>query len=135
MKTCSKCMAEKQLGDFSKSKRNSDGLSSWCRDCHNESSKIRSKKIRLTEQGRARLRSLNLKWGKANRIKERARMQVLMAVKSGSLVRPKTCEVCGVGCNPHAHHENYAKPLVVKWLCIKCHGKRHREINLETVNK
>ena len=36
----------------------------------------------------------------------------------------KPCEVCG---NPksHGHHEDYSKPLEVKWLCHKHHQLLH----------
>ena len=36
------------------------------------------------------------------------------------------CEVCGER-KTHAHHDDYSKPLEVKWLCKKHHDEHHRE--------
>lgn len=47
------------------------------------------------------------------------------AVASGELVRPGECETCGVECKPVAHHDDYLKPLDVRWLCRPCHGDWH----------
>lgn len=57
------------------------------------------------------------------RHKIRARVNLQAAVRRGDLVR-KPCEKCG---NPksHGHHENYFKPLEVRWLCVTCHAKEH----------
>lgn len=43
------------------------------------------------------------------------------ALRQGELTR-KPCEVCG---NPktHGHHEDYSKPLEVRWLCETHHGE------------
>lgn len=45
------------------------------------------------------------------------------AISSGKLVR-RPCEICG---NPKtdAHHDDYNKPLEVRWLCRSCHKKWH----------
>lgn len=56
---------------------------------------------------------------------------VQKALKAGSIKRPMACEVCrqDVGvCSDgrsklQAHHEDYAKPLDVKWVCPNCHRK------------
>lgn len=45
------------------------------------------------------------------------------ALKKGTLVRPGRCENCGKECKPHAHHDDYAKPLEVRWLCPPCHRR------------
>ncbi len=66
----------------------------------------------------------------SERVKERARAEVQKAVADGRLVRPSLCEKCGKppkrGRQILAHHDDYNKPLDVRWLCDKCHGKVHR---------
>ncbi len=48
------------------------------------------------------------------------------ALRNGSVIRPGSCEDCGIACVPHGHHDDYAKPLDVRWLCAKCHAAVHR---------
>lgn len=60
----------------------------------------------------------------------KARIKVGNAIAKGKL-KPKPCERCSFPFGVHAHHEDYSKPLDVVWLCVKCHGERHREINEE----
>src|SRR5262252_9196431 len=52
---------------------------------------------------------------------------VVMAIKKGTLVRPESCEECGKKCKPHAHHDDYRRPVDVRWLCPACHGAWHKE--------
>lgn len=54
----------------------------------------------------------------------RAHGAVQRAMKSGELVR-KPCEECGER-RSHAHHDDYAKPLEVRWLCPIHHKAWHR---------
>ena len=49
------------------------------------------------------------------------------ALSSGKLVR-QPCEVCNEP-RSQAHHDDYSKPLDVKWLCVKHHAERHVELN------
>ncbi|MDP7162178.1 MAG: hypothetical protein QF792_01630 [Phycisphaerae bacterium] len=56
-----------------------------------------------------------------NRDKTLAHAMVKAAVMLGVLVR-RPCEVCGArpgegGQRIYAHHEDYARPLEVRWLC------------------
>ena len=54
------------------------------------------------------------------------------AIRKGKLV-PQPCEACGTtakrinGANYIcAHHDDYNKPLEVRWLCQKCHYEWHK---------
>lgn len=78
---------------------------------------------------RARYWQRSANWRAANTLKRKAHILVGNAVKGGHMKRPAACTACGCRCVPHAHHEDYTKPLEVTWLCKPCHGKRHQEIN------
>lgn len=45
--------------------------------------------------------------------------------KAGKLPK-QPCELCGA-VKAQAHHEDYFKPIDVRWLCATCHRKLHRE--------
>lgn len=56
-------------------------------------------------------------------IKIRAREKCAYAVLIGQIVK-QPCE-CGAE-QSEAHHDDYSKPLDVRWLCKPCHGAAHR---------
>jgi hypothetical protein len=47
------------------------------------------------------------------------------AIKSGSMSRGP-CEVCGTTEGVHGHHDDYERPLDVRWLCYEHHLSLHR---------
>lgn len=55
-----------------------------------------------------------------------AHNKVKYALKTGKLIKG-VCEVCGTP-EVHAHHDDYAKPLDVRWLCVKHHAILRRDI-------
>lgn len=64
--------------------------------------------------------------------KERAHNIVEKAVLYGRIFRPANCEQCGSGSvfkdgrsGIQAHHDDYDKPLSVRWLCQQCHHEWH----------
>ena len=63
-------------------------------------------------------------WRKRNAVKYSAHLAVQRGLKNGELVRQR-CEVCG---HPRtdAHHDDYAAPLQVRWLCRQHHVRLHR---------
>lgn len=56
--------------------------------------------------------------------KTKARAAVARAVRAGVLVK-QPCAVCGFGGRVHAHHNDYSKPLEVRWLCQAHHTEVH----------
>lgn len=56
-------------------------------------------------------------------VKIHARAAANNAVRDGLIAR-MPCQVCG---RPKAqmHHEDYSKPLDVRWLCFPCHTELH----------
>lgn len=55
-----------------------------------------------------------------------AHQMVTLAIKSG-LLTPAPCEVCSTEVNINAHHDDYTKPLEVRWLCRRHHAAWHRK--------
>lgn len=89
---------------------------------------------------RARTKGTNYCPGKCSRIRERAygiqhrakfsherRRAVSLtngAIERGEL-KPQPCEVCGTKIFVVAHHDDYAKPLDIRWLCRSDHKIHH----------
>lgn len=58
--------------------------------------------------------------------RRRAVAAVNRAIKRGDMVRGE-CEGCGTDVKVQGHHEDYDRPLDVRWLCAPCHAKEHYE--------
>ena len=73
-------------------------------------------------------RIYNKKWRHTHGYKrDNVRARVFWAIKKGKLFR-KPCVICGE-LKVQAHHEDYDKPLEVRWLCNKHHRARHQAIH------
>lgn len=70
-------------------------------------------------------RKYTIKYRETNPKKFAAHQAIRKAIKSGVLV-PGECEICGDG-QVHGHHDDYDKPLVVRWLCVEHHKAWHLE--------
>jgi len=64
-----------------------------------------------------------------NHFKSTATRAVANAVRTGALI-PQPCTECGA--KAEAHHEDYTKPLDVRWLCPHHHRLRHIDMRNET---
>lgn len=53
-----------------------------------------------------------------------ARNKVKHLCRVGKMQRGD-CEYCGKP-NAEAHHEDYSRPLDVRWLCRQCHSLEHK---------
>ena len=80
----------------------------------------------LTEAGKVRLSAGKMAWIARNPEKRAAHITLGNAVRDGKVIKPKRCNRCGEGGRLHAHHEDYAKPLAVEWLCSPCHKAEHK---------
>lgn len=66
-------------------------------------------------------------------VKTNARWRTRNALYAGILKRPDTCEACGQTPKrapgaPHpieSHHDDYTKPMEIRWLCRPCHQRHH----------
>lgn len=91
----------------------------FCRRCEAE---------RVKRQGLIAGHECKREWDKRNPIKRKAHKTVENALLSGRLSR-KPCETCGRQ-KVQAHHDDYNKPLDVRWLCSSCHHQHHHQIRL-----
>lgn len=55
--------------------------------------------------------------------RRRANTAVSNAVRDGRLVK-QPCGDCGAPV-AQAHHDDYDRPLAVRWLCTRCHAATH----------
>lgn len=76
-----------------------------------------------TEQGREAGRRAKRDWCDRNPAKRKAQYAAGNAIRDGRLVR-QPCEICGA--RAQAHHDDYSKPLDVRWLCPKHHTEWHK---------
>ena len=73
------------------------------------------------------------KWRKTHklfglaRIKDIARHYARVYVVRGK-IKKTGCEICGKKNHLHAHHEDYSKPLAVRWFCEKHHLQLHGKL-------
>lgn len=152
MKECFKCHEVKPLSEFYKHKQMKDGRLNKCKDCSKKdvSSNYRNnidhykeyEKSRAnlphrvkaredyakTDEGIKRGNEAKNNWTRRNPIKRMASTIVGNAVRGGKIHKPSNCESCNSEPSRlHGHHDDYAFPLVVRWLCPGCHNKWHKE--------
>ncbi len=149
VKLCSMCKTEKSASEFHKNKELKSGLRSACKQCCKKYTANQEIK-RKTPEGRAKKRAWSRTRTASDRMRERARRHsvkriqqypekeaarnaVRCALRRGDMVRPEACEVCNAiplkgkdgRSYIHGHHDDYSKPLEVRWLCTECHAKYH----------
>lgn len=134
IKHCLTCNTDKPCSDFQLRAASKDGLSAKCRDCAKEYDRKRAmlphrvkarEQYQKTEAGREALARARKKFIECNPKKRAAQIAVGNALRDGK-INSSPCEVCG---NPkaQAHHDDYNKPLEVRWLCTTHHSQWHKE--------
>lgn len=107
MSICSKCGKRHSRGRGGKNPY----PASYCAACHAEYTKAKRKS-----------------WDSLNPEQKRrsnARAYANVYLRRGKLKR-LPCEVCGAWAQ--MHHDDYSKPLEVRWLCRRHHGHHHAVI-------
>ena len=148
MKKCFKCLEVKPLDQFYKHPRMADGYVNKCKECNKKDVRENYRenidhyqqyeKLRLHAPHRVKARQgyKNLEAKKRGQISYRIRYpeKFLAHCMVNNAVRDKRlfkqpCEVCGKT-KVHAHHDDYYKPMEVRWLCKKHHLEVHGKIDL-----
>lgn len=154
MKTCFKCQEEKHESEFYRHPRMADGRLGKCIECtkadvnrnrkekadyYQEYDRMRfyrdyGKRCKAASawslKNKEAAQRVKAKYAAQNPQKRKAQSAVSNAIRSG-LIKRRPCVRCGSAKRVHGHHEDYDKPLDIVWLCSKCHGLRHAEINEE----
>ena len=151
-KNCFKCGKEKDLSEFYAHKMMKDGRLNKCKECtkvdvqsnyrknidhykeYERGRAMANHRVQLraayakTDSGKDANARAGIRWRQSNRIKRGANIIVGNAVRGGVISKPDKCEACGSSPSRlNGHHDDYAFPLVVRWLCPGCHAKWHRE--------
>lgn len=145
---CTKCGETKPVGEFYRQYKMASGYLSKCKTCtKRDVRENRAKKIEYyrafdreranlphrvearqayanTPQGKKALQRGSVEWTKRNPVKKAATTAVSNAIRDGHILR-EPCEVCG-NVKAQAHHDDYGKPLDVRWLCTKHHAEWHK---------
>lgn len=137
MKPCKDCKQVLPLSEYYAHPMMADGHLNKCKECV----KARVRKHRLanlesiqdydrergrTDKRRAAVAERQPGYRRMNPEKYKARSAVANALRAGRIFR-NPCEKCGAEERVEAHHEDYSKPLDVRWLCSRCHGAEHRK--------
>jgi len=146
-KPCTKCGETKPMHEFYRHPYAKDGRQGKCKECTkadvraNRQAKLdyyqwyerqranlphrveARKQYQQTEAGKQSLRRTRQRYVARNPIKRGAHHITGNAIRDGKLQK-QPCEVCGAE-QVHAHHDDYAKPLEVRWLCPQHHQEWH----------
>ncbi len=141
-KKCFRCGKTLPLEAFYRHPRMDDGHLGKCKECTKldvrENYALRRKQYRdydkkrnQTPKRKVSARGARIKYRKKDPVKYKAHSAASNAIRNGKLIR-ENCFYCG---NPKSqiHHDDYSKPLDVRWVCFKCHReKEHGQVVLTT---
>ena len=80
------------------------------------------------KQNKDKLNKRLAKWKRDNKEKAYAHQAILWAVRLGMIKKPEKCEICERIVKLQGHHDDYKKPLVVRWVCKICHNHLHNKL-------
>lgn len=118
MKTCSRCKLELPEEMFYYRARSKDKLQSYCIPC------TKGVVAEWSKNNRERRLVISSRGYYNNRSKRLCSMKAWRAYAKG-LIEWQPCTVCGAKDDLQMHHDDYNKPLKVRWLCRACHKRLH----------
>jgi hypothetical protein len=132
-KKCPSCLRDLPLEHFYYCPTAADGHESWCAECKQAQSRTyRNDHPDLYQQyykanngkpeRKIKYATYRRNWGIVGTKKYNARRAAHSALKSGLLHR-EPCYFCGSTRDMEMHHPDYSRPLMVYWLCRKCHRR------------
>jgi hypothetical protein len=140
LKKCSKCQQIKPYQSFSKDKHAKIGVRSQCKECVKEYFKTEkgrrakqkaSRKYRKTGHGQQIILTLvktkrleYMQRHNALHPERRKARNAISSLKQQGRLEPQPCEKCG-DTKTQAHHDDYNKPLEIRWFCSACHCNYH----------
>lgn len=124
-----------------------DGLLSDCKECHKRKVKenrnsnieyyrefdrkramqphrVAARSTYAKGSGKLVCNAAKTRWVIKNRYRKLAINMLNNAVRDGKVIK-EPCEVCGTEEWVHGHHDDYTKPLKVRWLCAAHHRLWH----------
>lgn len=128
VKFCKWCNKEKPIGEFYVQKNSIDGHYNKCKECiKSYALAYRAENIeKIREYDRARGSRQSKTYLKQYREKYpnkyKAHTKLNNALRDGR-IQKQPCEICGA--DSVAHHDDYSKPLEVRWLCQAHHKQWH----------
>ena len=127
-KKCFKCGECKSLSDFYKHSQMTDGHLNKCKACaksdvraHRRDPRYRAKVLAYDRaRGSRQPYEYQREWRRKNPDKYKAHKLVRKHLEN-----PGVCSECDSTYHIEAHHDDYSKPLDVRWLCAACHKQWH----------
>lgn len=119
LRVCKTCKESKDISLFVNAKNCKYGKSYMCLDC----AKIKYEKYNHSISGLNRYKRINDLRAKNPIFK--ARETAWNFVKK-HFHKKGSCEVCGCNNNIERHHDDYNKPMAVRFLCKKHHAEWHK---------
>jgi hypothetical protein len=150
MKVCRECRVEKPLSDFYKHAAMGDGHLNKCKPCvksrvnkhrevnletireydkrrSNKPHRVKARKdYQQTEAGKLAKKKAMDAYNKRYPMAYATHVIAGNAIRDGKLIPASSCSICRSVEKIEGHHDDYTKPLDVRWLCEQCHKAWHK---------
>ena len=150
MKVCRECNIKKSFSEFYKHAAMGDGHLNKCIPCvksrvskhrvnnleaireydkkrSNELHRVNARKAyQKTEAGKLAKKKAMDAYHKRYPMTYAAHVIAGNAIRDGKLIPASCCSICGSTEKIEGHHDDYTKPLDIRWLCEQCHKAWHK---------